>query len=110
MLDVSPALPAERGLQTGASVVPEPTKDRPAEDRNALAIAFEWSSTIISISIAMVVPGLIGYYADTRLGTGFLFLTVGMVLGVTLGIRQLIRLAQPKQGPRPSQRDKPRDR
>jgi F0F1-type ATP synthase assembly protein I len=42
----------------------------------------------------MVVPGLLGYWADSHLGTGFLFLILGMTLGVTVGIWQLVRLTQ----------------
>ena len=64
------------------------------DDRSALAIALQWSSTITTISVGMVVPGLLGYWADSHLGTGFLFLILGMTLGVTVGIWQLVRLTQ----------------
>ncbi|MBL8828947.1 MAG: AtpZ/AtpI family protein [Planctomycetaceae bacterium] len=80
------------------------------DDRSILAIALQWSSTVMTISIEMVVPGLLGYWADSRLGTGFLFLMLGMLFGVTLGIWQLVRLTQlesPRRPPVDSSRDKP---
>ena len=70
-----------------------------------MAVALEWSSTIISISVAMVVPGLAGYWLDGKLGTGFVFLLLGMVVGVVVGIWQLVRLAQKKTAIKSSPRD-----
>ena len=43
----------------------------------------------------MVVPGLVGYYVDGRLGTRALFTILGFGLGVTFGIWQLTRLSSP---------------
>lgn len=75
-----------------------PTSDRPtaSDDRSPLAIAMEWSSTVTTISIEMVVPGLVGYWVDQRLGTAPLLLVIGMALGVPLGIWQLVRITQRK--------------
>lgn len=56
----------------------------------------EWSSTVTTISIEMVVPGLVGYWVDQRLGTAPLLLVIGMALGVPLGIWQLVRITQRK--------------
>lgn len=70
-----------------------------------MAVALDWSSTIISISVAMVVPGLAGYWLDGKLGTRFVFLLLGMVLGVVVGIWQLVRLTQKKTAIKSSPRD-----
>ena len=81
------------------------TMPKPSLDRSPMALALDWSSTIISISVAMVVPGLAGYWLDGKLGTGFVFLLLGMVLGVVVGIWQLVRLTQKKTASKSSPRD-----
>jgi F0F1-type ATP synthase assembly protein I len=63
-----------------------------------MAIAFEWSATIMTISAEMVVPGLLGYWVDQRLGTRGLFLIVGFALGGTLAGLQLMRIANKRTG------------
>jgi F0F1-type ATP synthase assembly protein I len=64
-----------------------------------MAIAFEWSATIMTISAEMVVPGLMGYWVDQRLGTRGLFLIIGFALGGTLATLQLMRIANKRTGP-----------
>ena len=49
------------------------------------------------MAIGMVVPGLIGYYLDGRLGTRALLTIVGFAVGVACGVWQLLRLTN---GPR----------
>lgn len=63
----------------------------PPEDRSSLATALAWASRIITISLGMVVPGLIGYLVDRQLNTKALFTLAGFVVGVALGMWQLIR-------------------
>jgi hypothetical protein len=46
-----------------------------------MAIAFEWSATVMTISAEMVVPGLLGYWLDQQLGTRALFLLLGFASG-----------------------------
>ena len=46
-----------------------------------------------SIALEMVLPGVIGLWIDRQLGTVMVFLLLGMILGVTLGMIHLIRLA-----------------
>ena len=55
------------------------------------------------MAIGMVVPGLVGYYLDGRLGTRALLTIVGFAVGVACGVWQLLRLTN---GPRD---DVPRD-
>ena len=59
-----------------------------------MAIAFEWSATIMTISAEMVVPGLLGYWLDQRLGTRVVFLLLGFGIGGTLATLQLMRIAR----------------
>jgi F0F1-type ATP synthase assembly protein I len=63
-----------------------------------MAIAFEWSATVMTISAEMVVPGLMGYWLDQQLGTRALFLLVGFALGGTLAGMQLMRIAKKRTG------------
>jgi F0F1-type ATP synthase assembly protein I len=63
-----------------------------------MAIAFEWSATVMTISAEMVVPGLLGYWLDRRLGTRALFLLVGFAIGGALAGLQLMRIANKRSG------------
>ena len=64
-----------------------------------MAIAFEWSATIMTISLEMVVPGLAGYWLDQKLGTQVLFLFIGFALGGTMAALALMRIANKRSGP-----------
>jgi ATP synthase protein I len=69
--------------------------DNSPDDQSSYANAMAWVSRITSISMEMVVPGLIGYYIlDRWLGTKVLFLILGLILGLIGGIWQLIRLTK----------------
>jgi hypothetical protein len=74
--------------------VAEPPADRPPDDRSPMAIAFEWSATIMVISAEMVVPGLAGYWLDQRLGTRAVFLVLGFAAGGILATLALVRIAK----------------
>ena len=52
------------------------------------------ASRIIVVSLEMVLPGLAGYWVDSRLGTVCLFLVIGLGVGSFVGMRQLIRMTQ----------------
>ncbi len=72
------------------------------DDRSAMAAAMAWSSRITTISMEMVVPGLIGYWIDEQLGTVAIFLVTGVILGFSIGLWQLIKLGQqPETGTDP---------
>ena len=62
-----------------------------------MAIAFEWSAVIMTISAEMVVPGLVGYWLDQRLGTRVLFLLIGFAAGGTLAVLGLMRIANKRR-------------
>jgi F0F1-type ATP synthase assembly protein I len=69
--------------------------DNLPDDRSSYANAMVWVSRITSISIEMVLPGVIGYYLiDRWLGTKVVFLILGLILGFVGGIWQLIKLTK----------------
>ena len=59
-----------------------------------MAIGLEWSATVMVIAAEMVVPGLIGYWIDTKLGTRAVFLLVGLALGSLMAGLALARIAR----------------
>jgi len=58
----------------------------------------EWASRVTAIAMEMVVPVVLGYWADKKWGTGVVFVALGGILGMTLGLWNLIRLARPPDG------------
>lgn len=62
------------------------------DGRSSIAAAFGWVSRITTVAVGMVVPGLVGFWIDRRLGTLVLFTVVGFGLGMTVGIVQLVRM------------------
>ena len=65
-----------------------------------MALAMEWVAKITTAGLEMVVPGIVGHWLDTRLGTSFLA-PVGFGLGLVLGLWQLIRWTKPPSRPPP---------
>lgn len=66
---------------------------KPSDGRSSQAIAFEWAFTVMTIALEMVVPGLLGYWLDQRLGTKVVFLLLGFLLGAALAGMALARIA-----------------
>lgn len=64
------------------------------DDRSPLAQAMEWTSQVTTIAMEMALPGLGGHWLDRRLGTGMVFLLVGVVFGFALGMWHLLRLTR----------------
>ena len=63
----------------------------------------QWASTVMSISLEMVLPALLGVWLDRWLGTGMVFLVLGAILGFTSGMWHLLKLAKmPPGGNRPT--------
>ncbi len=78
------------------------------DDRSALAVAYGWAVRITTISLEMVVPGLIGLCIDGWLGllrVFPVFLVLGMIVGVTGGTIHVVRLATSLQRGSPRQED-----
>lgn len=64
-------------------------------DRSPFAAAMEWTSRITTISIEMVLPALLGYWLDSKLGTRVVFVILGAMAGMVLGIWHLLRMTSP---------------
>lgn len=62
-----------------------------------MAKAVEWATIAMTVAAEMVVPGLIGYWFDQRLGDFFamrivLFVLLGFAGGLVLAIWHLLRM------------------
>ena len=75
-----------------------------------MAKAIGKASEVTTIAFMMVVPVLLGYWLDVYLGTVPLFAITGLVLGMTSGIWQLIKLVNRKPEARDSESAGPADR
>ncbi len=64
------------------------------DNRSATAKGAAWASRIMTVSLEMVVPGLIGYWLDTKLGTKFVLMLAGFVFGLTAAIKHLLYLTR----------------
>jgi hypothetical protein len=67
----------------------------PPDTRSPIAIAYAWAWRVITISLEMVVPGLVGMAIDMW-GLGIppvAFTLLGFGLGVTAGILHLVKVA-----------------
>lgn len=67
------------------------------DDRSPFAIAAAWSANIMTICLEMVVPIVLGYWADVWLGTRLVFVILGALAGMALGTLHLVRLVSPKK-------------
>lgn len=66
----------------------------PPPKRHPMALAVEWVAKITTVSLEMVIPGLIGTWLDKRWGTSFLAL-VGFGIGLTVALWHLLQMASP---------------
>ncbi len=60
-----------------------------------MAQAMAWSSRITTISMEMVLPAVFGHWLDERLGTQWVFVMLGAIAGMTVGIMHLVRMTDP---------------
>ena len=67
----------------------------PTDDRSAIARAYGWTAQITTVALEMVLPALGGVWLDAKLGTKFLFLILGAVLGFVVGFWHLLKLTIP---------------
>ena len=72
-------------------------------DHSFQALLYQWSARVSGIALEMVIPAVIGVGLDRLFGTVVLFAILGVILGITLGFWQLIKLAkcdqlQPRDG------------
>ena len=80
-------------IGTGGSAMP---MNHPPDDRSRQAIAYHWSSKVISVALEMVLPGLLGYWLDQKLGTRVVLTVAGFGFGLVMGIYHLVQMTRPK--------------
>lgn len=82
-----------------------------SDDRAAIAGAMSLASTVTTIALEMVVPALLGFWIDRKLGIAPLLTSIGAALGLFVGIRSLMYLTRPKPpgDKKDGTRDKSRD-
>ena len=76
--------------------------NQPPIERSPMAIGMSWVSRITTVSLQMVVPGIIGYWLDRRFGTRALFTLCGFGIGMFSGMLHLIRITKTKSMPEQS--------
>ena len=67
-----------------------------------MSIAMEWSTRIMTIAVEMAIPAAGGYWLDRRIHTLPLFVLLGAVLGISVGMYHLWQIAR-EQGPQKHQ-------
>lgn len=70
-----------------------------------MAEAAAWGSRVTTIALEMALPGLFGLWIDRQLGTVLVFLVLGVMLGMTVGMLHLVRMAKTLQKDEPSDRE-----
>ncbi len=80
----------------------------PPDDRSNMAKAYQWLSRIFTVALEMVVPGLVGYWLDQRLGTRVVFTLLGFAFGVPWAIWHLLRMTSAAEGDSADEPRKPR--
>ncbi len=69
-------------------------RDEIPDDRSLVARASQLATNATAVAAEMVLPVLIGAWADSRLGSVPLFAILGGTVGVTTGIWSLMRMVQ----------------
>ncbi|MHB0955308.1 MAG: AtpZ/AtpI family protein [Pirellulaceae bacterium] len=69
----------------------------PSDDRAPLARAYGRATRGMTVALGMVLPGLLGYFLDSRLGTRAVLTILGFGLGLTFGIWELLRMTRPSR-------------
>ncbi len=69
------------------------------DERSPTARAAQWASRIMTVSLEMVVPGLVGYWIDTKLGTKFAFMLSGFAFGSFAALKHLLYLTRTADRP-----------
>ena len=67
------------------------------DDRSPSAKAMAKASEITSICLLMIIPALLGYFLDQKVGTVFLFTVLGLIFGMGGSIYQLMGLVSKNQ-------------
>jgi hypothetical protein len=65
-----------------------------ADDHSIYAVAQLWISRILTVSLEMVIPGLLGAWADRHFGTSPVWTLVGFGVGLPLGFWHLLAMTK----------------
>lgn len=63
------------------------------DDRPPMVEAMHWISRLTTVTMEIVLPGLLGHWLDSRWGTGFLALA-GFGLGLVCGMQHLLKMTR----------------
>ena len=66
----------------------------PNDGRSPMAKAAAAASRAMTVAVEMVLPGVLGFWIDKRLGTWILFTILGFVFGLTLAIWHLLKMTK----------------
>lgn len=66
----------------------------PNDGRSPMAKATAAASRAMTVAVEMVLPGMLGFWIDERLGTRILFTILGFAFGLTLAIWHLMKMTK----------------
>ena len=70
----------------------QPDKTEPDDTRSPIAMGYAWATIIISMGFELVIPIVLGIYADHKWGTKCVFLLIGIVVGFFVVIVNFAKL------------------
>lgn len=73
---------------------------KPQDSRPPLVVAMTWVNRLTTISIEMVLPAVLGYWGDKRWGTRPLLVAIGALLGFSIAMWHLLKIANRDNGGR----------
>ncbi|QDU88620.1 hypothetical protein Pla175_20000 [Pirellulimonas nuda] len=85
------------GLRPGGESAKEELGDRTPPT----ALASWWVGRLTFVGLLMVIPGLLGFWLDSQIGSVAVFGVVGFAGGSVLAIRYLIKLTADQSSGRP---------
>ena len=54
----------------------------------------EMAAQITTIGLEMALPGFLGHWIDEKLGTGIVFLVLGVIVGFAVGMLHVVSLTK----------------
>jgi F0F1-type ATP synthase assembly protein I len=75
------------------------------DSQSPVAAAMAVASQITTVAAQMALPPLGGYWLDHWLGTGFVFVAIGAVLGLVAGMIAILRMGSGPAGGRRRSKD-----
>ena len=66
----------------------------PSESRSPVAIGVTWASRVTTLGLEFALPAWGGYWLDGKLRTAPWCVLLGAVLGFTVGLLHLLRIAK----------------